>query len=868
MGRVVDFFMRVIGRPRPETEYSGDVEELRAAFKSRYESFRLLLTSNSKALEMMTDMEIAMQGTRPFGMSFIRSRCTSVSVNVFKIIKYLNELAPGKYEELFERFKAIEERINRLLIENKPFIEGALVLPLAAVDNSTIDLTGGKMANLGVVRNQLGLRVPGGFVITASAYERFMEHNDLRGEIWRRMQTVGSETIENLQRLSVELQQLVMRWPVPQEVESAILEAYAKLEEDWGPGTRISVRSSALGEDIAGRAFAGQFRSELNVSSENLISAYKHVVASKYGLTAISYRLSRGIPEESIAMCAGVMCMVDSVAGGVMYSSNPMKPRAPHVIIHSVWGLPKGVVDGSIPADVFVVEKGESLTIRDKEIKPKRRKFICYANEGVRRVEVTDDSALPQSLTDEQIIELARIAVQLELSFGTPQDIEWCVAADGSIFILQSRPLHIWFSASGQQAVPDEEVDQWNILAQGETTASAGVGAGLVFVVRNEADKLHFPEGAVLVVESALPSWAPLLGRASALVAEVGSMAGHLANVSREFRVPALFGVKDATRQLANGQMVTVDAFTGTIYEGCMDALLGSCANQKHLMEGSPILGVLERVAGLIIPLNLLDPDSRDFRPQKCATYHDITRFAHEVSVREMFHFGDEHHFTERSAKRLVVGVRMQWWVINLDDGFNEPVNVPSVKLSQIASIPMLSLWEGFTAVPWDGPPSVDPGGFMSVLMQSATNPALDPAVSSPYNARNYFIISKTFCNLMSRFGYHFSTVEALVGERTIENYVGFTFKGGAADLPRRVRRAQLVTGILRENGFRVNLKEDSLIARLDNADVEYMKTRLVILGYLIMHTRQIDMVMHSDEAFHRYQTKFCNDIQVLLNGK
>lgn len=866
MGRILEFINRVMSKGRPAAGFSGDVEELRAAFRRRYEAFRILLTSNSKALEIMTDMEIALQGTRSFGMSFVRSRCTSISVNVYKIIKYLNELAPAKYEELFERFKLIEEKINRLLTETQPILNGALTLPLEAVDNSTVDLTGGKMANLGVVRNQLGLRVPGGFVITSSAYERFMEHNDLRGEIRRRMQAMGPESLDTLQKLSVELQQVVLAWPLPEEVESAILDSYARLEREVGPETRVSVRSSALGEDIAGRAFAGQFRSELNVSSESLIQAYKQVVASKYGLTAMSYRFSRGIPDESIAMCAGVMVMIRSASGGVMYSSNPMNPRAPHVIIHSVWGLPKGVVDGSVPADVFLVEKGDSPEIRDRDIKPKRRSFICYPEEGVRRVEAGDDTAMPQSLTDTQVVELARIAVHLEQSFGTPQDIEWCVASDGSIFILQCRPLHLWYSAAGGEPVPQSESENWKLLADGETTAAGGVGSGPVFVLQNEADKLRFPEGAVMVVSNALPAWAPLLGRASALVAEEGSMAGHLANVAREFRVPALFGVPDATERLTEGVVITVDAFTRNIYEGRIEPLLRAGIAQKNLMQGSPILGVLERVAAHIIPLNLLDPDSHDFRPQKCSTYHDITRFAHEVSVREMFHFGEEHHFSERSAKRLVVGIPMQYWVINLEDGFTEPVEDASVKLHQIACIPMLALWQGFTAIPWEGPPSMDPGGFMSVLMQSVTNPALDPAVSSPFTARNYFIISRTFCNLMSRFGYHFSTVEALVGERSIENYVGFSFKGGAADLPRRIRRAQLVSGILREIGFRVNLKEDSLIARLDNRDEEYMKSRLIILGYLIMHTRQIDMVMQSDDSFLRYKTKFNKDIQFLLN--
>jgi pyruvate,water dikinase len=343
-------------------------------------------------------------------------------------------------------------------------------------------------------------------------------------------------------------------------------------------------------------------------------------------------------------------------------------------------------------------------------------------------------------------------------------------------------------------------------------------------------------------------------------------MAGHLANVAREFRVPALFGVRGATSILNNGDRVTVDADGMTVYRGHVESLLDPDYAPKNLMEGSPVLRALERVAAYVIPLNLIDPDSPEFHPKKCQTYHDITRFAHELSVQEMFNFGKERHFAERGSKRLVCEVPMQWWVINLDDGFKEPVEGELVSLENICSVPMLALWRGVIAIPWAGPPSVDAGGFLSVLMQSASNPALDPATSSPFAARNYFMISKNFCSLMSRFGFHFSTVEALVGDRPQENYVGFTFKGGAADLRRRVKRAHLLASILREYDFRVSVREDSVVSRVDNRDEEFMKSRLVILGHLIMHTRQLDMIMASDSAVRTYRAGFVKDIESLLH--
>lgn len=861
------FFRKLLPWGRGEGEIPSDPETLRATFRARYHSFRLLLTANTRALEAMSELERASRADRPFGMSFIRANLTSVSVNVFRIIKHLEELAPGKYKALFTRFREIQDCIQKELIPHPLLEADRMVYPLQEVDRNMADLVGSKMANLGEIRNRLGLRVPAGFVISTKAYRRFVEENELQEEIDRRLQTARPEDMADLYGLSTSIQQLILRAPVPEDVAQAIKEAYQELEKEAGEGVTVSMRSSALAEDVAGTSFAGQYRSILNVSKESLLEAYREILASKYSVAAMAYRHNRGLRDEDIAMCVGCMAMVQAVSSGVMYSRDPLSIRDRSVHINSAWGLPKSVVDGTVTPDLFVVAREPVLSLVKSEIRTKDKAFVCYPQEGVCRVELAGEKASMASLQEEQALELARLAVRLEEHYGGPQDIEWAIGTDGRTYVLQCRPLQ-QLETKGEKYTAGRSQISTRVLLAGGATASPGVGAGPVFKVEKDADLLRFPQGAVLVASQALPRWAAVLSRASAVVTEQGSVTGHLANVAREFGVPALMGLDKAMSVLEAGKQVTVDGDGRRVYEGRVEEILEEARLGPHIMEGSPVYKTLCAVMVHVTPLNLIDPDSPLFRPEKCRTFHDITRFAHEKSVEEMFNFGKAHRFPERTAKQLICEVPMQWWVLDLEDGFSQEVEGRFVRLDQIRSIPMLALWEGITAVAWEGPPPVDARGFMSVMVQATANPALDPSMQSPYANRNYFMISRNYCSLNSRFGFHFSGVETLVGERPQENYISFQFKGGAADFPRRLARAAFVADILRTQGFRAELKEDAVFARLEGGDQDFMRLRLRLLGYLIIHTRQLDMVMANRLSFQRQREKILRDLESLCSSE
>ncbi len=851
---------------RPPQE-PANVEELRVEFKDRYHSFKLLLNANNRALDIMADIEQALSGSRPFGMALIRAACTSVLVNVFNMIKHLGRLAPEKYSNLFTVYDHLQQTINQILIPKKAIRDERLLIPLVSVDKNSADLVGSKMANLGEIKKNIELNVPEGFVITAYACQRFIEHNDLQAETDRRFQSTDTADIEALHNFSAEIQQMIIRSEIPPDLMAAITAAWDRLEKTAGKKIAVALRSSALGEDAAGSSFAGQYRSVLNVSFDNVFEAYKEILASKYSLQAITYRLNKGFRDEDIAMCVGCLLMVDGLAGGVTYTRNPVDIHDESIYINAAWGLPKSVVEGSDACDLFVVSRTRPMTIIKETINLKEQKFVCYPEEGVCRMDVIDDAKLLPSIDHTQVLALAEMAVALEQLYGSPQDIEWAISSEKAIFVLQCRPLQQREVPRAHQPAVRPAPDEQVILSGEGVTASPGAACGHVYLVETGSDVLAFPIGSVLLARQASPRWASLLNRAAAVVTETGGFAGHLANVAREFEVPAMFGVPGVLDKLKPGDLVTVDASARRIYQGRIERLLVAAAPQKSLMKGSPVYEILAAVSKHIIPLNLLDPDAANFTSANCRTLHDITRFIHEKSVHEMFNFGKDHNFAERSSKRLYYKVPMQWWLLNLDDGFKQEVKGKYVKLENIACIPMLAFWKGFIAVPWDGPPAIDGKGFLSVMFQSTTQRGLEAGMPSPYAERNYFMISKHYCSLNTRLGYHFSILEALVGERPLENYINFQFKGGAADFERRLGRVEFIAEILEKDGFRVEINEDSLRARIENYDMAHMKKRVEILGYLSLHTRQIDMIMSNPARVKFYKEKIEKDVQQILSS-
>lgn len=890
-------FRRQDATARDSGVSEAEAERLRALYRERCSRFRLLLSANKSALEIMADMEEALRGVRPFGMTYVRGACTRVCASVFQIVRHLNALSDDRWPELETRFDAIRAGIESAVTPHVRPVGGPLVVPIAEIGVDLADQTGGKMANLGEIRRRLGIAVPDGFVVTAAGYQCFMAEGGLQEEIDRRIQAADAARLDEVFALSASIQQLIQAAPVPQALATAITRQVERLtapERASLPGTnadvRFAVRSSAVGEDSLDASFAGQYRSELNVPPEDVLDTFKDIVASKYGVTAMTYRLARGIPDEDVPMCVGCLVMVDAMAGGVAYSRNPLDLRDNTVVINAVPGLPKAVVDGSFSPDVFVVSREVPMRVAQRQVASKPQRFVRDPVEGVRLEDMPPDLVNAPCIDDARALEIAALAAGFEVFYGEPQDIEWAVCPEGVLTILQSRPLREarHDERPGGECAPPRDVPQGSgdaagaepagpqalhpshgcgesgppVLLLGGTPVSPGAGAGLAHVVRKDMDLLSFPDRGVLVIERALPRWAPLLSRASAVVAEAGGAAGHLASVAREYGVPALFGLPRAAELLEHAGMVTVDADNRRVHPGRIEELLEH-APRRNLMAGSPVHGALAAAAGLVLPLHLLDPESPHFTPAHCRTLHDITRFCHEKSVEVLFGAPDPAGpGAQRLGKQLRVnGARLQYWLLDIDGGFHKPVPGPVVDLADIASSPMLALWDGMTAVPWAGPPATDARGFLSVMLESTVNPELEPTAATSLANRNFLMISRDYCNLQARFGYHFCTVEAMATHNPHENYVTFQFKGGAASTERRALRAHFVGEVLEARGFRADVKDDALFASLEGVPMERILTLVRGVGYLLIHTRQIDMVAHNERVFGPIRDRIAADM-------
>jgi pyruvate,water dikinase len=844
-----------------QSVFRGREKETQPAFKAllqKFDHFLALLEKNNQVLKIISDMEEKTQGEYLFDLNYIVARVTELRAGVSDIVEQMIALGGASYLPLRNRFALLDGQVEELLPGKRPVVPDHFTIPFDQAGCGRASSVGGKNTRLGELRS-MGLPVPDGFAITAWAYHHFMETHKLQDRISTRLQSLDLKSLEELGQVSEEIQSLVRESAVPGDLASAIAKEVEELEKRTG-AVRFAVRSSAVGEDTH-FSFAGQYATFLNVRADQVLDRYREILASKFSPKAIYYFLSHGLKESDLPMSVGCMVMVDAASSGVIYTQDPISGSTDSLIIHSVWGLGPYVVDGTLTPDLFRVHRKDASIL---EAKPsvKIKRLVAADGGGLVEEPVPVHEQTKPSLREADIEALTWLALRIEASCGCPGDIEWAVDREGRLFVLQARPLRTLAIKSAPKP-SSIDISKLQALISGGTTVCPGAGGGPVYHVSSTKDLTRIPEGAVLVTPHPFPGLITAMGRIKALVTQVGSAASHMATIAREYRIPALAGVASAG-DLPSGLQVTVDATEAIIYAGLHEDLIAARQPEFELLADTEIMLLLRSILAQVSPLNLLNPADPRFTIESCQTFHDLTRFAHQKAMEEMFSGAHSLEHKDQMGLRLKSGaIPLTVDIVRLDEAPPDRKGGRFLEESEIASEPMKALWEGIKQEGWPRTPPADVKGFMTVMANNMLQGA-----KPEFSENSYAVLSKQYMLLSLRMGYHFTTIEALCTETESKNYIRVQYKAGGAPLDRRLRRIKVITALLTQMGFESSSKGDFLEAMITYGAAPVLLTRLRQLGRISMMTKQLDMALSDDSIAQWYIRDLKKKLNLTTDGE
>merc|ERR1719327_906506 len=485
-------------------------------------------------------------------------------------------------------------------------------IPLEELRNTDVEKVGGKSASLGEMISQLsdvGVPVPGGFSTTSFAYKEFLDKGGINDFINKELSDESIYTdVDKLMQVGKKVRDKIMDTPFQADFEEELKVQWERVSGGSDTFT-FAVRSSATAEDLPDASFAGQQETYLNVMGYDDLKAKVHLVfASLFTDRAISYRHDRGFDHEKVQLCATCQKMVRSETGaaGVMFSLDTESGFRDIVFVTSAYGLGETVVGGTVNPDEWYVFKptlaeGKNAIV-SRTMGSKLIKMVYKEGGGTGTVDTSEAERNAWSATDQDVVDLATMAVKIEQHYGRPMDIEWARDGDdGKIYIVQARPETV----ASQKKVG--VIEDYKMLEKGTDVMCEGravgkrIGSGKVNILTSIDQMAEFNEGEVLVADMTDPDWEPIMKKAGAIVTNRGGRTCHAAIIARELGVPAVVGSGDATEKLSPGMEVTVscaEGDTGFIYKGL-----------KKFERTEQDLGELPEV-GMKIMMNVGNPES------------------------------------------------------------------------------------------------------------------------------------------------------------------------------------------------------------------------------------------------------------------
>jgi pyruvate,water dikinase len=480
---------------------------------------------------------------------------------------------------------------------------GQYVIPFSRLRMTDVHRVGGKNASLGEMLGELsasGIRVPDGFATTAEAFREFLRSNGLTERISERLRRLDVEDVAALEAAGRQIRGWIEEGGLSRGFESKIHEEYQLLKSDSSSEPSVAVRSSATAEDLPDASFAGQQETFLNVVGiDAVLSSVRRVFASLYNDRAIAYRVHQGYSHDDVALSAGVQKMVrsDLGAAGVMFTIDTESGFRDVVLITSSFGLGETVVQGAVNPDEFYVHKpmlaaGKfPIVRRSLGSKLVMLQFETQSSDrSVRQVDVPDGQRHRFSLSDQDVIELARIAVRIEEHYGRPMDIEWGKdGVDGQLYVLQARPETVKSRARAEVQLRYRLQQTSRVLVSGRAIGQK-IGAGPARVIADARQMERVRPGDVLITDMTDPNWEPVMKRAAAIVTNRGGRTCHAAIIARELGIPAVVGCGNATSAVPHAAEVTVscaEGDTGHVYEGRLEVQVESM--QSGVLPDLPV---------------------------------------------------------------------------------------------------------------------------------------------------------------------------------------------------------------------------------------------------------------------------------------
>ncbi len=820
--------------------------------------FQAVLAAKNRALEIITDMGEKLGGDYLFDINYTQGAYALLFEAMEDAVSAFSRLTDNRYPELAEVLARIDGLIRRMLTSAGP---GSNKLVLFH-DDITWDLAGevgGKNYQLAVLHNELKLRVPPAFAISTAAFDEYLQHNGLTGQLAE----MGDETAGGEAALAA-MRRAVLAGSLPPDFAKALAAAVRKMRSRCGRHCRLAVRSSADEED-GFFSFAGQFESILNVdcTESAVAAAYRRVVASLFQPDAVAYQRHLGYGLGRVKMAVACVAMIEAEVSGVVYTAAAANERDT-MLISAAWGLGPGVVDGLTDADLYTVRKGENPQLLSVRVGRKELMVVRSEDEGTATVATPVELRGKSCLTESQVLELARRAMTIEAFYKGPQDIEWAMDGQGRCYFLQTRGLRLGEeedAASAAAPLPPEDLPV--LMRNRGSVVQHGATAGRVFILQHVDDLDRVPRGSILVARHDSPHFVRVIPFVNAIITDLGTPTSHMASICREFAIPTVVNTGDATTVLTAGQEVTLVADSGgdcTVLQGVAHELLRrqrrGAANMRQVYEYRRQKYIMRYIA----PLNLVNPLEEEFTAQRCRTFNDMIRFMHEMSVQALVEgavrqgngllkfFG-----RQRAVRRLKIDLPLKMLLVDLGGGVAKEAGA-EVTFDELTSVPLRAVLQGM----------MHPGVWHEEgvalrgrdLMASMTR-AADLGNAGATAGYNVAVVSREYVNLSLRFGYHFSMLDCYCGDQPRNNHIFFRFVGGAASITSRSLRLRLMATVLAEYDYVLKITGDLLVARLSNIGSDEVCRILNQTGRLSVYVKQLDAQLDSEESADRLAREF-----------